>query len=135
VPFAPGDSAELIERGCHRRGRATLGVRFCQQREVGVSDGSDGVSEERQPGQGGSSSIDKPWLVLAGTPGGAEVGESVELQDDQQKVIASFLLSEISGYVIGAEASLEDIAAAARATASSVVGAARRRGAALPSSD
>jgi hypothetical protein len=50
-------------------------------------------------------------------------------------VIASFLLSEVSGYVIGTEASLEDIAAAARATASSVVGAARRRGAAQPSSD
>jgi hypothetical protein len=72
---------------------------------------------------------------LPAPPEGAYVGESVELQDDQQRVIASFLLSEIAGYVIGTEASLEDIAAAARATASSVVGAARRRGAAQPSSD
>jgi hypothetical protein len=100
-----------------------------------VIDGSDGVSEERQPGQAGSRGINNPWFVLAGTLGGADMGESVELQDSQQRVIASFLLSEISGYVIGTEASLEDIAAAARATASSVVGAARWRGAAQPSSD
>src|SRR3954454_7341622 len=72
---------------------------------------------------------------LPAPSGGADVGESLELQDDQQRVIASFLLSEISGYVTGTEASLEDFAAAARATASSVVGAARRRGATQPSSD
>jgi len=52
---------------------------------------------------------------------------SLELQDDKKNVVGKFLWSEVAGYVIESQMSLEDIASAARSAASSAVGAARRR--------
>jgi hypothetical protein len=72
--------------------------------------------------------IDRGSPLLSGpSSGDSTTAATLELQDDKQAVIGKFLLSEVAGYVVEPEMSLEGIAASAKAAASSMVGAARRR--------
>ena len=73
-------------------------------------------------------SIDRGSPLLSGpSSGDSTTAATLELQDDKQAVIGKFLLSEVAGYVIETEMSLEGITSAARAAASSVVSGAKRR--------
>ena len=83
---------------------------------------------------GGSARVGSATMVQRGSfllSGSSTVDSdavaALELQDDKHNVVGTFLLSDVVGYVIESEMSLEGITAAARATASSVVDAARRR--------
>ena len=73
-------------------------------------------------------SIDRGSPLLSGPASGdSTMAATLELQDEEQAVIGKFLLSEVAGYVVETETSLEAITSAARAAASSVVSGAKRR--------
>src|SRR3954454_1238568 len=83
---------------------------------------------------GGSVKVSTAVSIGRGSPllSGPESNDStaaatLELQDDKQAVVGKFLLSEVAGYVMEPELSLEGLTSAARAAASSVVSGARRR--------
>src|SRR5580765_6310145 len=60
------------------------------------------------------------FLLSGSSPADGDAVAALELRDDKSNVVGTFLLSEVVGYVIESEMSLEGITAAARATASSV---------------